>query len=554
MPRRYEKQIAPAPVSGAKRRKRQPTAAEIIRWMERELVVTEGDLVGQGFTVWPFQRRFVRRFMKNTEAALTMARGNGKTTLCAAIAACALDGPLAIQRGQVATIAATFDQGGILFRHMLWMLAERLNDPFEWRVIENNREMRIERRSTGAHVRVYGSNPNSAHGLAPQIALLDEPAKWRESWSAKMYAAVATALGKQPNSRLIALGTKPERGTGHWFTDMLEGGEDAGVFVQSHHAPDDDDDAWPVFSLKAIRAANPMFDHNPSLRAEILRHREKARKRGGDAMAQWNSLRLNRGTPEVAGRSRIVSLSAWAACVTQEPPLAEGPVCVAVDMGGSSSMTAAAMYWPQTGLLRCVGAFPSDPPLDERGATDGVGERYVRMHRRGEITVYPGKVTPVENFLAQLFAHLGGHRVIKLIINRYRHAEAEQAFAEAAIHLVEVEHERDAEDAASEGWPVFWRPVGTSQEAAQDIRAFQSEILEGHLRTAPNLMLESAVAESVIVYLGGNPKIEQARGTSRIDALQAAVLAVGAGRRWRKPLPEDAPFDLGSVIGIVRPA
>ena len=75
-------------------------------------------------------------------------------------------------------------------------------------------------------------------------------------------------------------------------------------------------------------------------------------------MAQWNSLRLNRGTPEVAGRSRIVSLSAWSACVTEEPPLAEGPVCVGVDLGGSSSMTAAAMYWPETGLLRCGGRVP----------------------------------------------------------------------------------------------------------------------------------------------------------------------------------------------------
>ena len=393
MPRRYEKQVAPAPTGSAVLRRRQPRPMEIVRWMERELVVSEGDLAGQGFAVRPFQRKFIRGFMRSTESALTMGRGNGKTTLCAALAAVCIDGPLMIQRGQVAVIAASLDQGSILFKHLLWLLGDRLNDVMTWRVVDNSQRMLIERRDTGAHVRVYGSNPASAHGLAPQVALLDEPAKWHKAWSAKMYAAIVTALGKQPHSRLIALGTKPERGTDHWFSEMIDGGPQAGVYVQQHWAPDDDDDRWPVFGMRSIRAANPMLDHNPSLRAEIMRLRTKARLRGGDSMAQWNSLRLNRGTPEVAGRSRIVSLSAWAACVTEEPPLAEGPVCIGVDLGGSSSMTAAAMYWPETGLLRCVGAFPSDPPLDERGATDGVGERYVKMHRRGEIAVYPGRVT-----------------------------------------------------------------------------------------------------------------------------------------------------------------
>ena len=552
MPRRYEKQAPPAPTERAVLLRRQPRPMEIVRWMERELVVSEGDLAGQGFAVRPFQRKFIRGFMRSTESALTMGRGNGKTTLCAALAAACIDGPLMIQRGQVAVIAATLDQGSILFRHLLWLLGDRLNDVMTWRVVDNSQIMKIERRDTGAHVRVYGSNPASAHGLAPQIALLDEPAKWRESWSAKMYAAVVTGLGKQPHSRLIALGTKPERGTGHWFSEMIDGGPQAGVYVQQHWAPDDDDDRWPVFGMRSIRAANPMLDHNESLRSEIMRHRDKARLRGGDSMAQWNSLRLNRGTPEVAGRSRIVSLSAWSACVTEEPPLAEGPVCIGVDLGGSSSMTAAAMYWPETGLLRCVGAFPSDPPLGERGADDGVGERYVKMHRRGEIAVFPGRVTPVAAFLMQIFRLLDGQRVIKIVADRYRKAEAEQAFAEAGIHLVEVEHERDAETVADEGWPVFWRPVGAGPDGAMDVRGFQGEVLESHLGMAPCLMMESAVAESVIGYKDGNPRLEKARQTSRIDALQAAVLAVGAGRRWRKPQQDERlqPFRVEDYVAM----
>lgn len=547
--RQYAKQVPPAPTELAKRRRRQPTAMEIIRWMEAELVVTEGDLAGQPFTVHPFQRRFIRGLLKHTEAMLTMARGNGKTTLCAAIAAAALDGPLMVPRGQVIIVAGKFEQGHILFEHLIWLLGDRLNDHMTWRIVNNHRSAMIQNRKTGAQARVLGNNPASAHGLAPHLVLLDEPAKWPASTATKMYSALGTALGKQPGGRLIGLGTRPEPGTGNWFAEVMEAGG-PGVYVQSHWAPDDDDARWPVFGMASIRAANPMYDHNATLRTELLRERDKARRRGGDNLAEWNSLRLNRGTPEVAGRGRIVELHDYLRCETQRPPAAEGPVFVGLDMGGATSMTCAAMYWAQTGLLRVHGGFAANPPLDERGSRDGVGDRYVRMHRRGEIKVYPGRVTPRASFLLEVAGLLRGHPVYKVVADKARSVETLQAFEEAGIHVVECEDEVWRESAAARGWPLFWRTAKLGPESATDIRGFQFEVMEQHLAVAVSLMLTSAIAESVIVYVSGQPKLEQSRTTSRIDALQAAILAVGAGRLWRKPPPAEQAFDLGSVIGL----
>ena len=52
--------------------------------------------------------------------------------------------------------------------------------------------------------------------------------------------------------------------------------------------------------------------------------------------------------------------------------------------------------------------------------------------------------------------------------------------------------------------------------------------------------MESAIAETVIGRdTNGNPRLDKARSKGRIDALQAAVLAVGLGRRWRLPSPEE---------------
>ena len=53
---------------------------------------------------------------------------------------------------------------------------------------------------------------------------------------------------------------------------------------------------------------------------------------------------------------------------------------------------------------------------------------------------------------------------------------------------------------------------------------------------APSLLMESAIHESVLHRdTNRNPALNKARSKGRNDALQAALLAVGMGRRWRLP-------------------
>ena len=64
-----------------------------------------------------------------------------------------------------------------------------------------------------------------------------------------MVAALMTALGKIPDARLIALGTRPA-GTDHWFAKALAGGAD---YAQSHAAAPAD----PPFQRRTWKKANP---------------------------------------------------------------------------------------------------------------------------------------------------------------------------------------------------------------------------------------------------------------------------------------------------------
>ena len=81
------------------------------------LIVSQGRRAGETLTVLPWQRRFVAGAfaLGCTTAALSVGRGNGKSTLVAGIAAAALDGPLAVPRGETIIVASSFAQACIAF-------------------------------------------------------------------------------------------------------------------------------------------------------------------------------------------------------------------------------------------------------------------------------------------------------------------------------------------------------------------------------------------------------------------------------------------------------
>ena len=121
------------------------------------------------------------------ESALSVARGNGKTTLVAALGCAALDGPLAVQRGETVIVASSFDQARVAFEHILAFMDPIIeSDRNRWRIQDSANRATVTDRNTGARVRVLGSDPARAHGLAPVLVIADEPAQWPTNTSDRM--------------------------------------------------------------------------------------------------------------------------------------------------------------------------------------------------------------------------------------------------------------------------------------------------------------------------------------------------------------------------------
>ena len=497
---------------------------EILAYLSR-LVITQGRLSGELFPVLPWQRRFVKGAFHTEvqDSALSVARGNGKTTMVAGIGAAALDGPLAVPRGDTVLVASSFEQARIAFEHIVAFMGDKLDDRNEWKVWDTAQQAMIQNRDTLARVRCIGSDPKRAHGLAPVLILADEPAQWPENTGEKMVAALRTAAGKQPHCRFIALGTRPSDGE-HWFGKMLAGGAQYGQM----HAAEQDDNRRHKSTWKK---ANPSLSVMPDLEAAICREAAQAELDPALAFA-FDALRLNLGTDDTE-HSLLLDAALWQQYMGESER--RGPCVWGIDLGTSAAQSAIAAYYLETGRLEALAAFPADPDLEERGRRDGVGPLYRECARRGELLVLGGAATDIASLIQAGLDRFGPPSL--LVSDRWREAELRDALVASAVTYA----------------PMELRGQGF-KDGAEDVRAFRRAFAEGKVKPTENKLLASAMSVARTVSdPAGNAKLAKGaqggrRARARDDAAAAAILAVSAGQRHRQmEAPErkegENPFD-----------
>ena len=78
-----------------------------------------------------------------------------------------------------------------------------------------------------------------------------------------------------------------------------------------------------------------------------------------------------------------------------------------VDLSSGYAMSAAAAYWPETGRLQGICAFPEEPGLKARGEADGVGSLYEQMATRAELLTTTGRTVNIGNLLNWALSEYG---------------------------------------------------------------------------------------------------------------------------------------------------
>ena len=383
------------------------------------LVIGQGRHAGKPFVVLPWQARFLRGALACgvSESALSLARGGGKSTFAAGLGCAALCGPLAEPGAEVLIVASSHDQGGIIFRHVLRFLEPQI-ERGALRVLNSPNVLKIEHRETDVQLVVKGSDARRLHGAAPALIIADELSQWPGSRINEMLAALRTAAGKIPDSRMLMIGTRPAGDT-HPFAVALRDAD----YCQVHAAARDD----PPWQKRTWAKANPSLPHLPDLERAIAREAAAA-KRDPALAASFRALRLNQGLADTEV-SVLIDADLWAGI---EGEAARAGACIwGMDLGTSAAQSAVAAFWPQTGRLEALAAFPNEPTLAERGARDGVAGLYAECERRGELIRCGRSAVEIAGLIREALTRYGAPA--RIVADRWRSAELKDALDAAGV-------------------------------------------------------------------------------------------------------------------------
>ncbi|MGA0615565.1 terminase large subunit domain-containing protein [Paracoccus sp. KR1-242] len=486
------------------------------------LKIPEGKLAGSQVKLAKYQKQFLNGALKPEimVACLSIGRGNGKTALSAGVALAEVMGVLhdAPQpKREVLLVARNRDQGKVAFQFILGFI-EGLPDE-DRALFDIRRGQRLEAEYSGnggGIVRVIPADGKSILGGAPTMAILDERAAWHPEKGQELENAILSGLGKRDGRAFIISTSAPDDANA--FSRWLDQ-PPPGTYVQEHRpqegcAPDD---------VEALKIANPGAAEGIGSTLDWLKSQAaRAIARGGSALASFRNLNLNQRVNVETGKV-LVTVDEWLSAEVAELPGRDGPCVLGVDLGGSRSMSAAALYWPLTGRAEVWGAFPTNPGLADRGAADGVGRRYVEMEERGELWTQGDLIVPPADWLRRVIGRAEGYPIACIVGDRFREAEFREAMQAAGVRV-----------------PFVARGNGF-RDGGEDVERFRSGLFDGRVKTLPSLLLRSAMAEAIVVIDdSGNEKLTKKRSLGRIDAASALVVAVAEGQR-RAAVPERGP-------------
>ncbi len=311
-----------------------------------------------GLDLEPFQVKIARAALTGPpELLVLLPRGNGKTTLLAALAVHHL---LTDATPAVYIAAASRDQARILYE-MARTFAERAGGL----VIRH-----LEIRAPSGHLRVLAADAPKVHGLTPSLAIIDELHAHKDD---ELYLALRTALHKRPGARMVVISTAghgPETPLGrlHARALGLPSVKTRGALTDARGprfrmldwsvAPDVPLDDW-----KAVKRANPA--------SWITRDALEGQREALPELA-YRRYHLNQW---VAPEGAWLPAGAWQAC-EGVPTFTDGePIWVGVDVGGERS--ASAVVWVNESLHVGVAIFHGDEGVLECVAEiDALAERF----------------------------------------------------------------------------------------------------------------------------------------------------------------------------------
>ena len=462
------------------------------------------------FTLQPFQSRFLKAAFRSRIAALSVPRGNGKSTLCAHVCHRALTpgDPLFVGRArEVLVVSASIEQSRAIFNP----LREWLEGDGSYRFTDSQRALSILHKPTRARLRVMASSGRTAMGIVRvPLLIADEPGAWKPNDGQLLYEAITSATAK-PGSllRVVMIGTIWPAPAGSFWPRLLAGGTDkeTGRYVQHLAGKADKWRQW-----REVLRCNPLVASDPEAR-DRLRQLWTDAKRDSADKATFLSAHMNMPSGDEA--RMLLSIDDWQAALARPVAAPDGKPVFGIDLGANRAWSAAVAIWP-SGRTEAIAYAPGIPDIGEQERRDRVpANTYARLVDGGQLLIADGLHKPEAR-------HLLGEAV-------YRFGQPSRIVCD----FFQLDDLRNA--AGGLAGRIVPRRTRWSESTA-DIKALQALVRDGGLSVdaASRAILTASLAAAETRHDDGGSIRLVKRGfnnTSRDDVAAALVLAAGELKR-----------------------
>jgi phage terminase large subunit-like protein len=507
--------------------KKETRAERVIRFIEEYLVVPEGALVGKPLKLADFQKKFIKDLYDNKHgtrrAYLSCARKNSKSATIACILLAHIIGPERVLNSQIVSGARSRDQAALIYHLAEKML--NLQPKFKglYRLVPSSK--RIIGLKSNVEFRALSADGQTAHGLSPVLALLDEVGQIRGPQD-DFVDAITTAQGAHANPLLIAISTQAANDAdlfSVWLDDAAKSNDPKIVSHVYAAKPGAD-----VLDRQAWKDANPALGLFRSL--EDVEEQAKQAARMPSSENTFRNLILNQ---RVSTFAPFISRNVWESCGGKVLPFTSGNIYAGLDLSARTDLTALVIVGQINSVWHTVPYFwTPELGLSDRAKRDR--QPYDVWVKQGYMATTPGATVDYEYIASDIVSILSQLNVRGIAYDRWRIDILRKELTNLGVEL-----------------PLFEFGQGF-KDMSPAIDTLESELLNGRIAHGNHPVLTMCAANAMITKdQAGNRKLDKHKATGRIDGIVAMAMALGLASRDDE-IDIEASFNdyLANPIGV----
>lgn len=483
--------------------KQETRSDKIIRFIETYCITPEGEHVGKPIILADFQKNFIKDVYDNPHgtrrAYLSLGRKNGKSATIAAILLAHIIGPERVLNSQIVSGARSRDQAALIYHLAEKML--NLQPKFKglYRLVPSSKK--IIGLKANVEYKALSADGQTAHGLSPVLALLDEVGQIRGPQD-DFVDAITTAQGAHKSPLLVAISTQAANDVdlfSQWLDDAARS-KDPKIVSHVYAAKKDAD----VLDTEAWYAANPALGIFRSL--PDLEEQAKQAARMPSTENTFRNLILNQ---RVSTFTPFISRNVWESCGGKVLDFGNSPVYAGLDLSARTDLTALVICGQINGVWHTIPYFwTPENGLSDRAKRDR--QPYDVWVKQGYMATTPGATVDYEYVASDLIHILSQLNVRGIAYDRWRIDILRKELTNLGAEL-----------------PLFEFGQGF-KDMSPAIDTLESELLNGRIAHGNHPVLTMCAANAMITKdQAGNRKLDKHKATGRIDGIVAMAMALG---------------------------